>query len=308
MPPSSQVKFECPFHQLELPATGGKCKECGFVLEVSENGEHRFRRGIDREGLYSSYEDAYEGLAEDDLASSVYAEGYQADLSRQTFSKLGSVLNLSVAELGVGQGFLQRHFLEAEPKSLLSLDISENYVRNARRIHEESGNDSTTFATSVGNVEFMPYRESFDVVVATDIMEHVLNLGNALSRIARMLKSGGRFWCRVPFEETLGQYSVYNGQRYEFAHLRFFGKSSLKAQVKEAGLKPIAAYCFGYHSRRMKRFIPSFPSRVLGKLFALSGLYGAKWYHFNRKTDNFLLWPVRFLHQPLELLIAAEKP
>lgn len=301
------MNLECPFHRVELPASGGACSECGYVVEVSDAGEHRFRRAGKPEGVYDSYEDAYEELAGDDLASSVYAEEYQLDLARQTFARIGSVAGLELAELGVGQGFLQRHFLKDSPKTLLSLDVAENYVRNARKLREKSGNEVTAFGTSVGNVEFMPYRECFDLVVATDILEHVLNLGNALSRISRMLKPGGKFWCRVPYEEALGQYSVYNGQKYEFAHLRFFDKPSLRAQLTEAGLKPEGAFCFGYQSHRFRRFVPRLPTIVLGKLLASVGIYGTAWHHFNRKSDNPLLWPLRLLHQPLELLVVARK-
>ena len=42
---------------------------------------------------------------------------------------------------------------------------------------------------------------------------------------------------RVPYKEKLGQYSVYNNQRYEFAHLRFFDEL-LQLQLEEVGLKP----------------------------------------------------------------------
>ena len=100
--------------------------------------------------------------------------------------------------LAWGRAFFKGIFSKTIPKRLLALDIAEDYVRIARQFHERSGNETTSFLTSVGNVEFMPYRESFDVVVATDILEHVLNLGNALSRISRMLKPNVRVWCRLP--------------------------------------------------------------------------------------------------------------
>ena len=150
----------------------------------------------------------------------------------------------------------------------------------------------------------MPFRECFDWVVATDILEHVLNLGNALVRIARSLKPGGRFACRVPFKEALGQYSIYNGQKYEFAHMRFFDGPSLRRQLAEAGLKPFKTFCFGYQSYRLK---PILPGRVLGKAFDLCGLYGKEWHDFNRKSRSLPLRPLRLLHQPLELLVFSQK-
>ena len=301
------MNIECPFHRLELPREGGKCPKCGYVVETSSGAKHNFRRGSEPKGIYDSYENAYDELAEDDLSESIYAQEYQKDLARKTYSLIDSVEGLDVAELGVGQGFLQRHFLSDKPKSLLALDIAEEYVVNARKIFQRSGNEETSFTTSVGNVEFMPYRDSFNIVVATDILEHVLNHANALSRIHRMLKPKGRFWCRVPNEEVLGQYSIYNGQKYEFAHLRFYDKSSLCAQLKEAGFSSFSCYKFGYQPNRLKLGMPSHLSRVLRRFFNRAGFYGSDSHYFNRKMMSPLQWPVRFLHQPLEILVGATK-
>ena len=163
-------------------------------------------------------------MAEDDLSSAIYAEEYQRDLALETHSKMGSVAGLEVAELKKWDVvFCKGNFSDKDPRVSFALDIAEKWIRFSisRKIYEDSASPSTSFHTAVGNVEFMPFRECFDWVVATDILEHVLNLGNALVRIARSLKPGGRFACRVPFKEALGQYSIYNGQKYEFAHMRF---------------------------------------------------------------------------------------
>ena len=64
---------------------------------------------------------------------------------------------------------------------------------------------------------------------------------------------------------------------------------------------------FGYQAHRLKLGMPSLMSRVLGKIFALSGFYGSELDHFNRKMLSPLQWPVRMLHQPLEILVGATK-
>ena len=119
-----------------------------------------------------------------------------------------------------------------------------------------------------------------------------------------LTQTRGRFACRVPFKEALGQYSIYNGQKYEFAHMRFFDGPSLRRQLAEAGLKPLKTFCFGYQSYRLK---PILPGRVLGKAFDLCGLYGKEWHDFNRKSRSLPLRPLRLLHQPLELLVFSQK-
>jgi SAM-dependent methyltransferase len=302
----SNLKFECPFHSRFL-TLGECCSKCGYETKSTSGNNVTFRRSGANEGIYKSYENAYEDLAEDDLCNPIYAEEYQSDLAFETHREIGSVNGLDIAELGVGQGFLQKAFLSESPKSLLALDIAEDYTDNAKKIFQNSGNSSTSFHTSVGNVEFMPFHESFDLVVATDILEHVLNLGNALVRISRSLKTGGKFACRVPYKESLGQYSVYNKQKYEFAHLRFFDELMLKTQLEEVGLKPIKVYRNGYQPGRLRKVVPSFLVRNMSKVFSVCGFYGKNWYDFNRNSRIFPLRMLRFLHQPLELLVISQK-
>ena len=302
----SYLNIECPFDSRSLNI-GESCPKCGYKIESNSENNITFRRSSDSEGIYKSYENAYDELAEDDLSNPIYAKEYQSDLALETHRAIGSVDELDVAELGVGQGFLQKAFILEKPKSLLALDIAEEYVANAQKIFLNSGNSSTAFHTSVGNVEFMPFHESFDLVVATDILEHVLNLGNALVRISRSLKTGGKFACRVPYKEALGQYSVYNRQKYEFAHLRFFNESLLKTQLKEVGLKPVQVYRNGFQPGRFRKAVPSFLGKNIARLLSLIGHYGNNWYDFNRKSRTFPLRMLRSLHQPLELLVIPQK-
>ena len=302
----SHLKIECPFHSCILDV-GSCCPKCGYQIDLNSRNHLTFRRSLDSGSIYESYENAYDNLAEDDLCNPIYAEEYQSDLAFETHREIGSVNGFDVAELGVGQGFLQKAFLLESPKSLNALDIAEDYVENAKKIFENSGNNSTTFQTLVGNVEFMPFKESFDLVVATDILEHVLNLGNALIRISRSLRTGGKFACRVPYKEALGQYSVYNKQKYEFAHLRFFDEPMLRAQLEEVGLKIIKVYRNGFQPGRFRKAVPSFMGRNMAKLFSLAGLYGNNWYDFNRHSRTYPLHVLRYFHQPLELLVISQK-
>ena len=303
------MNLECPFHASEVLQIGRGCSKCDFKIESFNANGIRFQRFIEKEGIYDSYEFAYEELAKDDLDNSVYSNEYQEDLAIETFSHIGNVDGLDVAELGVGQGFLLKCLLESSPKSLLSLDIAKRYVNNANNIYSNSGNKSTTFNTSVGNVEFMPYRECFDLVIATDILEHVLNLGNAISRIMRSLKSGGKFICRVPNKETLGQYSCYNGQKYEFAHLRFFDSKSLKSQLQEVGFFHPKIFHFGYQPQRFKFISPKgLMAKALAKSIDIFGFYGKEWFYFNRLSRSFFMKPLRILHEPMELLVIIKKP
>ena len=94
------------------------------------------------------------------------------------------------------------------------IDISEEYLQVAR----ERGLDVT-----LANAERIPFpAKSFDVVVATDILEHVFNL----YRVARELKRVTRrlIVVRVPEDEQ-----VIWAEPYGFVHLRLFDEGTLRA-------------------------------------------------------------------------------
>lgn len=302
----TNVKLECPVHEHPL-LDSLNCPHCDYEVIKNNEGKLDFSCSCAKAGIYESYDAAYDQISSDDLETSIYAQEYQFALAAETKKRIGCVNQLDVAELGVGQGFLQREFLKESPQTLLALDIASDYVDNAKKVFKDSGNSSTNFMTSVGNVEFMPFRESFDLVVATDIIEHVLNLANALVCISRSLKSGGKFACRVPYKEVLGQYSIYNKQKYSFSHLRFFNESLLTEQLLEVGLKPLKSYRYGFMQERFNKIIPRFYHKYLYRLLMTTRLYGPNWYDFSMKSRHYPSRLIRFLHQPLELLVIAEK-
>ena len=300
------IKIECPVHEHPL-VDSLTCPHCDYEVIKNNDGKIDFSCTRAKAGIYESYDAAYDQISSDDLETSVYAQEYQFALAAETKKRIGCVNHMDIAELGVGQGFLQREFLKESPQTLLALDIASEYVANAKKVFMNSGNSTSKFMTSVGNVEFMPFRESFDLVVATDIIEHVLNLANALVCISRSLKPGGKFACRVPYKEVLGQYSIYNKQKYSFSHLRFFNESLLSAQLLEVGLKPLRFYRYGFIQARFSKIVPKFFHKYLNDLLVATGLYGSNWYDFSIKSRHYPSRLIRVLHQPLELLVIAQK-
>jgi SAM-dependent methyltransferase len=87
----------------------------------------------------------------------------------------------------------------------------------------------------MANAEALPFAEHFDVIVATDVLEHVLNVGSFLYSLNRALRSGGRLYVRVPYRENLLSYSPHLGCPYRFVHLRTYDRPLLRQALEEAG-------------------------------------------------------------------------
>jgi SAM-dependent methyltransferase len=76
-------------------------------------------------------------------------------------------------------------------------------------------------------VEDMPYHKKiFDIVVCTDILEHVLDLNKSIAKILMILKQKGILLVRVPYREDLSWY-LSTECSYKYSHLRNFDEHSL---------------------------------------------------------------------------------
>lgn len=97
------------------------------------------------------------------------------------------------------------------------IDISADYLEVAK----ERGLNVTQ-----GRLEKMPYEAAaFDLVVCTDVLEHVFDLNRVVRELLRVLKAGGVLIVRTPDSEDLTDYMTYS--TYEFVHVRRFDRPSL---------------------------------------------------------------------------------
>lgn len=127
------------------------------------------------------------------------------------FSKPGD----KILDAGVGYGGLLGRLPELER---FGVDISMSYLR---RIPDDL---DVCFA----KLENLPYKdEVFDLVVSTDVLEHVIDLNKVVDELIRVLKKNGTLVIRVPFDENLSSY-LSESMPYEYVHLRKFCKSCLE--------------------------------------------------------------------------------
>lgn len=121
-----------------------------------------------------------------------------------------------ILDVGVGLGRLLSRFPELER---FGMDISRGYLRVAQ---------GKGIQVCCSKIEDMPYREnSFDLVVCTDVLEHVVDLNVAVRNLIHVTRKGGYLIVRVPYRENLAQY-LDDNYPYHLAHVRTFDEFSLK--------------------------------------------------------------------------------
>lgn len=121
-----------------------------------------------------------------------------------------------VLDVGVGMGRLLEGF---EDLDRYGMDISTGYLKIASK---------KGIKTCYSMIEDMPYKtESFDMVICTDVLEHVIDLHLCITNIVSVLKQEGILVLRVPYCEPLEGY-LKPEYPYKFAHLRTFDEWSLR--------------------------------------------------------------------------------
>lgn len=89
----------------------------------------------------------------------------------------------------------------------------------------------------LSNVEDLPFENEFDLIVLCDVLEHVLNEGDAILSIRRALKPGGLVYLRCPANEPLVNYARLVGSPYPYVHLRTYSPKRFWNLANHAGLK-----------------------------------------------------------------------
>lgn len=167
--------------------------------------------------MSSTYQENYDRIARDHIwewrrtGTNPFQEPKVAKANEDVTVGLIEMTEGSLLDVGCGMGDLLSRFPERERHGI---DISEEYLEIAR----ERGLEVTN-----AEAEAIPFSDdAFDVVVATDILEHVFDL----NQVARELKRVARkaIVVRVPKEDEV----AWDVEPYGFVHVRMFDEGSLR--------------------------------------------------------------------------------
>jgi SAM-dependent methyltransferase len=155
-------------------------------------------------------------------------------LFARELAKLGVSPRSMTLDIGTGAGTNLRLLRDLGFDQALGLDYSPEALRCCR----EKG------FTRVCNADIraLPFAPgTFDIVLATDVIEHIPDDAPALDEIARVLKPGGVALITVPAFNSLWGLQDRIGHHY-----RRYRQSPLRRAVEKARLRPVRIFYFNY--------------------------------------------------------------
>jgi SAM-dependent methyltransferase len=214
----------------------------------------------DRSGSLSSYIDTYDLLAEHNQNDPTLSNRYVEHLARR-FMSLIEVTDKDFCDVGSGRGYLVGEAIERKARSITAVDIA------ARSLEGMSTRGPIT--AILANAENLPFERHFDVMTATDIVEHVLNVANFLVTANWSLKDGGVLAVRVPFRENMIWYSNFHGLPMHYTHLRTFDRRLIVDLLECGGFKVRRVHYDGFLNGRMQPWldwIPKLKARAIAEI------------------------------------------
>ena len=169
------------------------------------------------------------------------------------FDQLGVQQGDLLLDMGCGAG---RHAFEAFRRGarVVAFDYSAAELKDvgglfaAMREAGEAGTEPGALAaTCNGDALRLPFPDdTFDRIIASEVLEHVSDDQVALDEVLRVLKPGGTLAATVPSwlpEQICWALSEeYHAPFVEGGHVRIYTEPTLRARMRQAGLQPLGAH------------------------------------------------------------------
>jgi SAM-dependent methyltransferase len=149
----------------------------------------------------------------------------------------------TICDLGCGNGFLAGE-LGRRGCTVLGVDASDTYLDFAR---QRNGSDRVSFMKGLISLELAQQLRAshapFDLVVSSDVIEHIYDPLEFLKTAFAILRPGGVAVIGTPYHGYLkniaislaGKWDSHHGVHWHGGHIKFFSVPSLSRMLVQAG-------------------------------------------------------------------------
>jgi 2-polyprenyl-3-methyl-5-hydroxy-6-metoxy-1,4-benzoquinol methylase len=192
---------------------------------------------------------------------------------RLILQQLSTCRIASALDVGCGNGELLASLARAHPEisTLAGADLSpEQVARNERRF---PGVDFYSL-----NIQTAPLERTFDVVICSEVIEHLDDQRAAIGHLASMLNDGGKLLITCP----TGQ--LFATERH-FGHVHHPTPQELEAFAAAAGLRVVSMLNWGWPTYRMLKWATNVNSD-----WALRNFASGKYSYPAKAVSDCLYW------------------
>ena len=161
------------------------------------------------------------------------------------FDELGLRADDHVLDVGAGFG---RHVYECARRGarVVALDYADDEVIETRDTLDAMVADGQIHVDRLtgvvqGDATALPFPDdTFDVVITSEVLEHIQDDVAAIAEMVRVLRPGGRFAATVPsWSPEVVNWKLsdeYHAPKAPGGHLRIYTRTELRAKLRSAGL------------------------------------------------------------------------
>jgi 2-polyprenyl-6-hydroxyphenyl methylase/3-demethylubiquinone-9 3-methyltransferase len=144
-----------------------------------------------------------------------------------------------VLDVGCGNGFTCGEFLKRGCR-VVGIDLSEQGITQARNTYADGRFE---FIAADDRILKCLGEEPFDIVVSTEVVEHLYAPREWASGCFQAVKAGGLFICTTPYHgylknlliSVLGKWDVHANPLWDGGHIKLWSWRSLSRLLAEAG-------------------------------------------------------------------------
>lgn len=173
-----------------------------------------------------------------------YAEGFNGKLTKYRALKIKGIYSGggNLLDIGAGEGILTQLIADSFEK-IVVVEPSPIYINKAKiKLH------GYPVSFYQGLIEEFDTKDRFDLIIASGILEHVINPHTILNKIRSFLKDNGIFIAIVPnatsLHRQIGVYmklinNCYELQEHDFkvGHRRYYDLKTLEHEILHVDLK-----------------------------------------------------------------------
>ncbi|MDO8269291.1 MAG: class I SAM-dependent methyltransferase [Candidatus Levybacteria bacterium] len=146
--------------------------------------------------------------------------------------------NIHILDFGCGKGTILTEMQKINPHAYFTaVDVSQKALNFIKK------KDKKTILRKILDGGSMPFQDnSFDFIIASDVLEHVYDTENAFFELSRVLKNKGKILISVPYNGMIKR-TLVALFFFEFIfepstpHIRLYTKNSLTKYLNKYGIK-----------------------------------------------------------------------